>query len=275
LGIGWLQESGRRILAHDRHQTRLSYDREFYTYLLEGVMKERLKQELDVFKNPKLWEGGYYEGNPLDPKSESSYSSFPRIAFENGVSTLHRTYLKCIKPYINSNINALEIGPGRGAWSNCMLGAKELWCLDANSAEQTKFFQHIKPRPGIHFIQVEDFECRMLPDNHFDFMFSYGCLCHVSLSGITEYAKHLYSKMKSGANCFWMVADQEKYNSAIQYAPNMYPVSLIADGGSVEARWYDATIENTCKMLSTLGYKIICRDMNTNLRDPVIHFKKP
>ena len=55
----------------------------------------------------------------------------------------------------------------------------------------------------------------MLPDNHFDFVFSIGCLCHVSFDGITAYARSLFPKLKPGANCFWLVADYDKYNRAL------------------------------------------------------------
>jgi hypothetical protein len=57
----------------------------------------------------KIWPGGYFEGDPLDPLSKSSYKSL------GWMSVLHATYLRCIKPYINEDTVALEIGAGRGA----------------------------------------------------------------------------------------------------------------------------------------------------------------
>jgi hypothetical protein len=44
-------------------------------------------------------------------------------------------------------------------------------------------------------------------------MFSFGCLCHISFDGITEYATNLFPKLKSGCNCFWMIADYDKLNT--------------------------------------------------------------
>jgi len=69
-------------------------------------MNEKLKAELDSFQNH--WEGGYFEGDPLDPMARSGYR---QLGF---ISTLRATYLRCIKPYINGHTVSLEIGPGRG-----------------------------------------------------------------------------------------------------------------------------------------------------------------
>ena len=66
----------------------------------------RLSVELSGFT--KVWKGGYFEGDPLDVLSKSTYD---QVGY---MSVLHATYLRCIKPYINSKTIALEIGPGRG-----------------------------------------------------------------------------------------------------------------------------------------------------------------
>jgi len=66
----------------------------------------------------------------------------------------------------------------------------------------------------LKYFQVDDFSCSILPDNHFDYMFSFGCLCHVSLEGITAYAQNLFGKLKPGANCFWMIADYAQLNAS-------------------------------------------------------------
>jgi hypothetical protein len=131
-------------------------------------------------------------------------------------------------------------------------------------------------------------------------MFSYGCLCHVSLEGIREYAVNIYPKLKRGSNCFWMVADHDKYNSAVSnlndlsiltamiprsrmYLPlkwlSRYLVRRIGPASIAEqpqpSKWYNAGIERTCSMLKEVGYHIVDHDVGTCLRDPVIHFIKP
>lgn len=261
----------------------------------KGEMTAKLTTELDSFQD--LWDGGFFEGDPLDPLAKSGYG---HIGF---ISTLHATYLRCIKPYVNANVNSLEIGPGRGAWTRALLPSREVYALDALSAEHNKTFEYLGHPTNLKYFQVGDFSCDVLPDDHFDYMFSFGCLCHVSFEGIREYAKNLYPKLRHGSNCFWMVGDYAKYNAAIarqeklsvwravmptsaKYAPlktlftalmrrqALHGRSVDANDEPVAGRWYDAGIDRTAAMLTEVGYKVVDADVGTCLRDPIIHFIK-
>ena len=134
-------------------------------------------------------------------------------------------------------------------------------------------------------------------------MFSFGCLCHVSFEGVSEYAENIFGKLKSGANCFWMIADRQKYqdfraksdkfNVWRRLAPekrNLAPLKWmfgyfakktdaaflrIDDFDPKQGQWHDAGTDRTCQMLERVGYKIIDRDVGTIPRDPIIHFIKP
>lgn len=255
-------------------------------------METRLMEELESFQ--QLWQGGYFEGDPLHPISRSSYGDLGYI------STLHATYLRCIKPYVRKDTVAVEIGPGRGAWTRAMLSAKEVYALDALPEEHNGFYEYLGYPSHVKYFQVADFRCHMLPENHFDFMFSFGCLCHVSFEGIQEYAVHLFPKLKSGSNCFWMVADYEKYNCAVEAFDtinvknaifrrpqrNLIQKSIVAtrrppridpdkDNHPSPGRWYHAGIQRTCDMLERIGYLVHDPDVGTCLRDPILHFVKP
>lgn len=258
-------------------------------------MKHRLSEELQSFQD--LWQGGYYEGDPLQPLSPSGYG---QLGF---VSVLHATYLRCIKPYITNNTIALEIGPGRGCWTKGMLGSREVWALDALPEEHNRFFEYLGYPDNVKYFQVKDFECKNLPNNYFNYMFSFGCLSHVSFKGIKKYAVNLYPKLKHGSNCFWMVADYDKFNKAISnltalsiwkaLMPKARKFILLKylfayfikreklqiknpdeNDEPSPGRWYHAGIERTCSMLQEVGYKIVDPDIGTCLRDPVIHFLK-
>lgn len=260
-------------------------------------MKEKLKYELEMFQD--LWKGGYFEGDPLNPMARSGYG---QLGF---ISTLYATYLRCIKPYINKDSISLEIGPGRGCWTKGLLSSKEIYALDALSEEHNEFFKYLGYPENVQYFQVEDFKCEMLPDNYFNYMFSYGCLCHVSFEGIREYAKNLYPKLKGNSNCFWMIADYDKYNRAIlnlndlsiwkalipksnkyfllkwlfKYLMKRENLPTIPadenDDPKAGGRWYNAGLERTCSMLEEVGYIIVDPDVCTCIRDPIIHFCKP
>ena len=257
--------------------------------------QENLAEEIASFEG--LWKGGYFEGDPLDPLARSTFGNYGYI------SVLYATYLICIKPYITAETRALEIGPGRGAWTKTMLAAKEIWTLDALSAAHNGFFEYLDHPENVRYIQVDDFECRDLPEEHFDYVFSFGCLCHVSFEGITAYAKSLFPKLKSGAHCFWLVADREKYSRfrvserrfdiwrglapkrkkltpvrklleifSERTRPSFLTTDVFAEG---PGRWHNAGAAQTSEMLEKIGYKVVDSDIGLLPRDPIIHFIKP
>lgn len=257
---------------------------------------KNLSDEIAGFKD--LWKGGYYEGDPLLPLTRSSYRNLGYI------SILYATYLRCVRPYINDRTVALEIGPGRGTWTKGLLDAKEIWVLDALSAEHNRFFEYLDHPENVNYIQVNDFECKELPDDHFNYMFSFGCLCHISFDGIRSYAENLFPKLRSGSNCFWMVADKRRYEQFVRDSehfniwkqmkpmtgkfayfgrlfdvfsrlttPELLNIDTVFTGQ--DGTWHDAGEERTCEMLEKVGYKIIEADVGTVPRDPIIHFMKP
>jgi hypothetical protein len=261
----------------------------------------RLDEELNSFTG--LWSGGYYEGDPLDPLGRSSYGE---LGF---MSVLHATWLRCIKPYVGCETIALEIGPGRGAWTKTLLPCREIWALDALSAEHNGFYEYLGAPDNVTYVQVTDFSCRDLPLDHFTYMFSFGALCHVSFEGMCAYAQNLFPRLKSGADCFWMFADYDKYNRAVasldvlscferavsvpstlrgwrhrvanllvrNAIARQRPNCLVWDGDSTPApgRWYHAEGGRVYEMLERTGYVVLDEDVGTSLRDPIVHFMKP
>lgn len=259
-------------------------------------MSDRLAAELDSFNT--LWRGGYFEGDPLDAMAPSSYGQLGYM------STLHATYLTCIKPYVNEQSVAIEIGPGRGAWTKALLPAREVWAVDALSAEHNGFFEYLNYPSNVTYIQTTNFALGDLPDDYFTYMFSFGTLCHVSFEGVSEYARTSFAKMTSGSHCFWMVADYAKFNRAVRELDQLspwsrclprrrkhlhirillnalkrfqnppIPIAPDTDNEIRPGRFYDSGIDRTCETLESVGYTVVDRDVGVNHRDPVIHFVK-
>ena len=266
-------------------------------------LARRLRRELDQFND--LWKGGYFEGDPLDPLSKSSYGPF------GFMSVLHATYLRCIVPYVGPHSRVLEIGPGRGAWTRTFvsLGAREVWCLDALSREHNGFDAYVGDVSRVTYIEVADFRCADVPDDHFDFFFSFGCFCHISFAGTTEYMRNIYRKLRPGANGFLLVADYDRYNAAIaDRSLHLARVVHASRSGLIARLWnrvadwfiarkygerefrprnkhepdtphpgrfYHAGLDETCAMMREIGYEILSEDVGTVYRDPIIHFRKP
>jgi phospholipid N-methyltransferase len=264
--------------------------------MTDDKIDQRLSDEIKSFDN--VWGGGYFEGEVLDSVSHSTYGP---VGY---VSILHALYLMSIKPYVNAESVVLEIGPGRGAFTKAILQhqPKETWCLDAVSAEKNCFYEYVGKQANAKYIQVEDFSCSMLPEDHFNYLFSFGALCHVSFDGITQYLTNLYPKLKKDAECFIMVADYDKFNGCMDNIDNLsiyknlpfhklisinwklykkrfnkalglrrtYPESQQPDPG----RWFHAGVKQTCDLLRSLGYEVVSEDIGIIQRDPVIHFRK-
>jgi hypothetical protein len=259
-----------------------------------------LKDHLQSFQ--RVWQGGYLEGDPLDPVGASKYR---RLGY---ISQIHAVYQVCVRPYINPESVVIEIGPGRGAWTKGMLGAKEVWCLDAKSRQDNQIDGYLGDPKNLIYHQVEDFECRNLPDDKFTYLFSFGCLCHVPFWGTSAYAKNLFPKLKRGANCFWMVADYEKRNKVARefkkydvfgrilprgfflllefwnkhkgyrcMGPNTEETLEVSSDSQETApgRWYHAGAANTAEMLRSFGYEVISEDIGLVPRDAILHFRKP
>ena len=164
-----------------------------------------LRAELDSFRG--LWPGGFFVGDPLDPMFS------PHGVFGD-MEAYDVIYLSCIRPYVSADTVVAELGPGRGAWTKTFRDAKEVWCLDALSAEHNGFWEYVGESPTIHYFQVDDFSCSMLPDDGIDYLFSYDTLCHVSFEGVRAYAEALHPKLRQGAHGFLMVADFDSTRSS-------------------------------------------------------------
>ncbi len=269
----------------------------------DNALIDKARQDAQVFHTE--WAGGYYEGDPLDPMGESTYGALGYL------SALHATYLRCIRPYVTQNTVALEIGPGRGAWSRTMAHARELWCLDVMSAEHNEFWKYLGKQPGgnVRYEQVSDFSLSCVPDAHFDYFFSFGVFCHIPFAGLTEYMTNLRRKLKPGAECFLMVADYEKYNAAWdaidrlgvqrhvltmakksrpkwrRFMPGLWwagererqlrtPRKFQSnDGIETHGVWYHAGSKPTANLLRSLDYTVLDEDVGTLTRDPILWFR--
>jgi hypothetical protein len=252
---------------------------------------EALRDHIRSFDG--VWRGGYWIGDPLDPIRQNDYG------FLGYVSTLYATYHACIRPYITSGTCALEIGCGRGAWTKTMFAAKEIWSLDALSPEHNGFWNHIgrEHQAKVHYVQVSDFSCSQLPENHFDYVFSFGAFCHILKEGQFAYYRNLWSKLKPGANCFVMFADFDKFALAMNHL-SRFRVSRVnlraffsglrrersqrkcgchekENRPAIPGQWYHVSTAETADCLCSLGYEVVSPDIGINLRDPVVHFRKP
>lgn len=233
-------------------------------------LRNKLWQEMDFMKKHHPWPHGSFEGDPLNPsaipRSFIDKNQYLGYAKTNKKPFLNVVYQECIKPFINAETVALEVGPGRGGWTRCMLEAKEIYTLDVVEPPP-KFLVDLNK---IKYIVVNNFDCEELPDNHINYMFSFNTLCHITFAGMSEYAKNLFKKLKPGANCFWMIADEKKLSKS-SGNEQRYPEEFKHTVGN----FYRQGALETSEMLKDIGYEVVSEDLDILHRDPIIHFKKP
>jgi hypothetical protein len=172
--------------------------------------------ETDAFARQfsETWEGGYFEGNPLDSMAESSYGVYGYN------SVLYTIFLACIRPYLSRGDTALEIGPGRGAWTKAMLTRDPamIYAVDAAPAEHTRFWDYVGRDSRVSYMVAGGFDLAGVPDSSIDYFFSFGVFCHLKPAMCEAYIRALASKMKPGANGFLMIADFDKFRRCLAAA---------------------------------------------------------
>ncbi len=258
-------------------------------------------------KFSKEWQGGYFEGNPLDPMAPSTYGAYGYN------SMLYTVYLTCIRNRIKDDTTVLEIGPGRGAWTKTFLesGCKQVYAVDAAPAEHTGFWNYVGDTSRVKYITATDFTLSDVPDGSIDHFFSFGVFCHLKPEMCETYLTSIKKKMRSGSQGFLMIADYDKYNSCLAHADQLslkrilgsrkiwlpaklaylltwkiFPskadlirVSKTADldthRDTETTGWYHWGLDRACDAIIREGFTIIERDMEIVARDPVIHFMKP
>jgi hypothetical protein len=177
-----------------------------------------------------------------------------------------------------------------------MLEAQRLICVDALSAEHNGFWEYVGAHTNVAYHQVDDFQLGCVPDDWCDFVFSFGCFCHLSPQSIEAYLRSLLIKMRRGANAFVMFADYEKFNSALIDArvavdralPSVLraPVSIARrlralkfmepdyDMEPRPGRWYHMGTRQMAELAESVGFAVVDPDVGTVHRDPIIHFAK-
>jgi hypothetical protein len=264
---------------------------------VESDFGQRVVRELSVFRDD--FQGGYMEGDPLDPMTPSNY-------MDGGyMSIVHATYLVCIRPYVGPATRVLEIGPGRGGWTRCFVarGAREIACVDAMSAERNRFWDHVGRCPQVSYHVANDFSLSVVPDAHFDYFFSFGVFCHISPPLVARYIESLSRKLTHGAHGFFLIADYDKYNRFVTTGDRHSLKRAVADcfpGAAADAvredqrthfmagflrdkdeddhvdlnRWYHLGISACVAMLQTSGFAVVDEDVGAVPRDPIVHFRK-
>jgi SAM-dependent methyltransferase len=171
-----------------------------------------------------------------------------------------------VTPFCNKQHVALEVGCGRGVWTqNCLSpNFKKVICLDVIPKSDW-----IAQLPNVEYIELPDrnFSCLGVADNSVDFVWSFGCFCHLTMDAVREYLKSLFRVTKRGANLVCMFGNWQKH-------PNLIQVDKGAVFPPDQCPWFYQDLELVKQAILDAGFMDFV-DLVPEVRDTIVHFKKP
>ncbi|MEM6252989.1 MAG: methyltransferase domain-containing protein [Cyanobacteria bacterium P01_D01_bin.156] len=213
---------------------------------------------------------GYDSGNIL-----SFFPNSQRRKEEERIGGSYKqVFKKAILPYIQSDSNVLELGPGKGSWSRAILTRLPKGTLHTLDFQNVSIW--LKPdrysgRLTCHKITNNSYP--MLEDKSFDFFWSMGVLCHNNLSDIEEILTNSRPKMKSGAYAVHQYSDWEKLDN---YGWQKGAIPTDFKNKPDEEIWWPRNNKNAMKVAAeNAGWQVINNDLDLLGRDSIILLQNP
>lgn len=200
-------------------------------------------------------------------KFQQTFGAGYTESFEVDYGPLKQKLPELIKQHANPNGTALDIGSGSGQWTSQWLvpNFKQVYAIDV-----------VKRRPTldarVSYIEADsqDFSCTGIADESIDFVFSLGCLCHLSNSANLAYLKGTYRVLKPGGEALLVFANW----------PNHAGLVNAVEKGKAENReeaigsmWFYNDAETVAQMAADAGFKPFV-DAYPGFRDLVALFTK-
>lgn len=145
-----------------------------------------------------------------------------------------------ITKYINWYYPGLEIGPGEGIWTECLVAAEPLYIVDIHpeflAATKSKF--NIEYQRRLCDYVTKETDLSMLPQNQMGFVFSWNVFNYLTLDLIDRYLSAIFNVLRPGGVCMFSYNDAERVQAAVlvekgfmSYAPKTLVVELIKKHG--------------------------------------------
>ena len=212
-----------------------------------------------------MFDYGYDSGDVLSPESSKR-----RLIEEFFIGGSYRSvFVNGILPYIKSNSAVLELGPGRGSWSKAILRfitEGKLHVVDFQNVAPWLEPEKYNGRLVCH--QVFDNSFSALENEHFDFFWSFGVLCHNNVDDIREVLRNSLSKMKKWGIAVHQYSNWEKLER-FGWERGGVPLEFrnMPDGQI----WWP---RNDCKTMARIaeeaGWKVLNPDLGLIQRDSIM-----
>ncbi|HLF72491.1 MAG TPA: class I SAM-dependent methyltransferase [Dehalococcoidia bacterium] len=224
---------------------------------------------IDALKG--LFPNGYNSGNVL-----ARIPSPRRLIEEIRCGASYReVFLKGVAPYLRPDSRVMELGPGNGSWTRPILERVpqgEVHAVDFHDVSKW-----IKPQPGggkLVCYQVTDNSFAALPDDYFDFFFSFGVLCHNNPEHRREILHNSLGKMKPGGIAVHMIGDWaklEKLGWGFRYGVPPKFKQMQDD----QIWWPRNDAKSMCEAAEKEGWDVVQTDLGLIRRDSMVVLKRP
>lgn len=213
---------------------------------------------------------GYDSGNVL-----SIVPGRVRFAEERrSGGSYRRVYKKAIVPYLRSDSKVLELGPGRGSWSRAILSRipqGELHTVDFQDVSQWLDPDRFGGRLICHTVHDNSFSG--VPENYFDFFWSFGVLCHNDASAIAEILVHSRRAMKRGALSVHQFGDWNKLDR-FGWVRGGVPETFKTQRDQ-DIWWPRNDQASMTKLATEAGWEVLRPDLDLLRRDAMVLLRNP
>jgi len=174
---------------------------------------------------------------------------------------------KAIAPHIAGKSQVLEIGPGRGSWTKSMLSFNPECTVHAlDFLDLTQFFPEDLYDGRLKLVRIQGNTFKEVPNDHFDFFWSFGVLCHCEMPHVQRILERSLMKVKPGCSAIHQHGEWGK--------TDRYEKGLAA--GKPWIKWWPRnTTANMVKMAKAAGWEVVEPDMGLIDRDGLIHLRRP
>lgn len=213
---------------------------------------------------------GYDSGNVLLPEPDAVRASEEKVFG----GSYRRVALEAMAPFLRGDTKALELGPGKGSWTNALLKflpQGEVHVLDFQDVRPWLRPETFAGRLVCHVVRDNSF-CEV-PEGYFDFFWSFGVLCHCNVALIEVILANSLSRLKPGGEAVLQHGDWKKLE---RFGWEKGGVPLEFKELPDDKMWWPRNDTDTMVRLALrTGWEVLVPDMDLSGRDGMIRLRRP
>lgn len=199
-----------------------------------------------------------------------------RATEESRIGGCYRTvFREAVVPFIREDSVVLEIGPGGGSWSRAILAHLPQGRLHtADFQDVTPWLKPEERNGRLICTQVSDNSLCEFRDGMFDFIWSFGVLCHCNAGLIAQVLAASLKKARPGAYAVHQYGDWDKLD-AEGWPQSRHIPSEFREMDDDDIWWPRNSRDRMSRLAREAGWTVITEDMGLLERDSMILLRRP